>query len=538
MESPSLPEDPLQFIVYSSVNPRKERQTKSLPLTKETVEQIGSIVFEKSDLTKDEEAFIVEATKKCDIDKLFDYIHSYFINRYPEKHLSVKFCCGYWGTFNLYCENEKNPVVYMDVLVTKALIQSLSAIFIWDEYSNDPNCVEEVYKSLFSSLKEQAINKRLPTSDTVSKWFKFAQKDRHILELTIDAYYLIITFALAHELAHIYLGHLSSIGSGKKNVFDRELEADLVAYDYILYLIDEQTSGTGSKIWDRYYEHAYLAPLMFFDYYDLIVYTAEKLGIEGYGVSGGYPSTQVRREKLLETVNLPKYVLNTEEGNIMYNCFLDGCDMYKDALSSVNCADKEFRRLLISKLQENNLPEEYVDTVVTDFIETAYSPSTNQNDVLADSDKRLGFIVIEQPKNDKVQHSGISVKFKNVSLTLDLKKLLNRVYSATSMSVGLGAEVNLINTALISLSIVLSHTVIKLTEEKIAILLIFHKENIYKPYFSEVELPSFIELGIEKYHLSKMSVETIMKECQELKALGCLSVMDGKWYLKEKVVIL
>ena len=78
MESPSFSEDPLQFIVYSSVNPRKERQTKSPPLTKETVEQVGSIIFDKSDLTKDEEAFIVEATKICDIDKLFEYIHSYF----------------------------------------------------------------------------------------------------------------------------------------------------------------------------------------------------------------------------------------------------------------------------------------------------------------------------------------------------------------------------------------------------------------------------------------------------------------------------
>ena len=124
------------------------------------------------------------------------------------------------------------------------------------------------------------------------------------------------------------------------------------------------------------------------------------------------------------------------------------------------------------------------------------------------------------------------------SLTLDLKNLLNNVCSTTSMIAGLGAEVNLINTALISLPIVLSHAVIKLTEEKIAILLIFHKENIYNPYLSEVELPSFIELGIEKYHLSKMSDETIMKECQELKALGCLSVKDEKWYLKEKVVIL
>lgn len=538
MESPSLPEDPLQFIVYSSVNPRKERQTKSLPLTKETVEQVGSIVFDKPDLTNEDVAYIVKATDTCSLERLFEHIQSYFTNRYPDKHPSVKFNRDLGETFNLYCENKRNPVVYMDDLIPAALIQSLSAIFFWDEYSTDSESVEWAYKSLYSTLKEQAIHKSLPTNDTVSKWFEFVQKDKHIVELAVDAYYLIVTFALAHELAHIYLGHLSSIGSDEMDVFDRELEADQVAYECILHLIDEQTKGSGSKIWDRYYEHAYLAPLMFFDYYDLIVYTAEKLEIEGYGVSGGYPSTQVRCEKLLETVNLPKYVLNTEEGNIMYNCFLDVCDMYKDALSSVNCADKEFRRLLISKLQENNLPEEYVDTVVTEFIETAYSPSSNQNNVLANSDKRVGFIVIEQPKNDKVQHSGISVKFKNVSLTLDLKKLLNRVYSATSMSVGLGAEVNLINTALISLPIVLSHAVIKLTEEKIAILLIFHKENIYNPYLSEVELPSFIELGIEKYHLSKMSVETIMKECKELKTLECISVMDDKWYLKEKVVIL
>lgn len=538
MESPLLPEDPLQFIVYSSVNPRKERQTKSLPLTKETVEQVGSIIFDKSDLTNEDIAYIVEATDTCSLERLFEHIQSYFTSRYPNKHLSVKFNRDLRETFNLSCKNERNPVVYMDDLVPVALIQSLSAIFFWDEYSTDSESVEWAYKSLYSALKEQAIHKSLPTSDTVSKWFEFVQKDKHIVELAVDAYYLIVTFALAHELAHIYLGHLSSIGSDEMDVFDRELEADQVAYECILHLIDEQTKGSGSKIWDRYYEHAYLAPLMFFDYYDLIVYTAEKLEIEGYGVSGGYPSTQVRREKLLETVNLPKYVLNTQEGNIMYNCFLDVCECYKINLS-LHCAEKEFRTMLKSNLHNSSVPEEYADMVVTNFVETAYSPSSNQNEVLKNTADSLEFIIIHGPKKDKAKNSGLSVKFENVSLTLGLKNLLTSVCSVASIVVtDFGVEVNLIKAAIISLSIVQRHTMIEFTEDKINILLIFHMENRYDSGLSEVELPSFIELGIEKYNLSKMDVETIKKECQELRALGCLSVKDEKWYLKEKVVIL
>ena len=537
MKSPSLPEDPLQFIVYSSVNPRKNMQTNSLPLTKETFEQVGSFIFDKSDLTKDEKDFIVEATKTCSVDRLFEYIHSYFINRYPGKHIPVKFQHSYGETFNLYCKNEMNPVVYMDDLVQIVLIQSLSAIFFWDEYSGDSEHVEWAYKFLFSSLKEQALYKAIPTSDTVSKWFEHVKGNKHLVELAVDACYLIITFALAHELAHIYLGHLSSISNDEINVFDRELEADQVAYECILHLIDEQTKGTGSEIWDRYYEHAYLAPLMFFDYYDLIIYTAEKLEIEGYGVSGGYPSTQERREKLLETVSLPEYVLNTEEGNIMYNCFLDVCDKYKDTFL-LDCAEKEFHRLLKSKLQNNKLPEEYADNVITNFIAIADSSSGNKNEVLNYTDERLGFIVISQPENNKSPRSGLSAKFENVSLTLGLKNLLSSVCSAAGIVADFGTEVNLIKAAILSLSIVIRHTVIELTEDKINILLIFHMENRYNPVLSEIEIPSFIEMGIEKYDLSKMSIETIKKECQELKTLGCLSVKDKKWYLKEKVVIL
>ena len=536
MKSPSLPEDPLQFIVYSSVNPRKNMQTNSLPLTKETFEQVGSFIFDKSDLTKDEKDFIVEATKTCSVDRLFEYIHSYFINRYPGKHIPVKFQHSYGETFNLYCKNEMNPVVYMDDLVQIVLIQSLSAIFFWDEYSGDSEHVEWAYKFLFSSLKEQALYKAIPTSDTVSKWFEHVKGNKHLVELAVDACYLIITFALAHELAHIYLGHLSSISNDEINVFDRELEADQVAYECILHLIDEQTKGTGSEIWDRYYEHAYLAPLMFFDYYDLIIYTAEKLEIEGDGVSGGYPSTQERREKLLETVNLPEYVLNTEEGNIMYNCFLDVCEYYKTNLS-LHCAEKEFRTMLKSNLQDG-VPEEYADKVVTDFIETAYSPSSNHNEVLKNTAESLEFIIIHGPKKDNAKNSGLSVKFENVSLTLGLKNLLTSACSAAGIVADFGVEVNLIKAAIISLSIVMRHSAIELTEDKINILLIFHMENIYYPCLSEVEIPSFIEMGIEKYNLSKMTVEMIKKECQELKTLGCLSVKDEKWYLKEKVVIL
>ena len=478
------------------------------------LEDIGVIVFGKRILTNDEISFINNAMEKCSLDNLFSYVHSYFQSVYFNEIPSIQISHKEGIRFDIGCVNSQTPKIYIDDLLPIALLQSLTAIFLWDEYHGEEDIVTTSLHFITLSITEQYKQGSVPTDSVTAKWYSYIQKDEHILELAVDAYYQILTFVIAHEFAHLYLNHTHKY-SCEDDGIKQELEADAVAYDCVLNLISAQSKNEGSLTWDRYYEHAYLASLMYFDYIELVQFTlrvCENKDIK----STSDASLKLRRDKLLEQVGQPRYQLNTEEGNIMYRCFLDVCDEYKSRL----------------------IQERYREQLIYDIKSSVSSPVTlyTTEDIIS---KYLLISPVDYGEKEALHlfFDKNSIKVENiVRATLDLKKLIMDVTRLLPAIMQPTLELGLIHVGAALISIVGSHMIIKLSDDAFVIMLMFHLNDIYFPEIDDIELCSFVQLELEKHHLPFMSEEKIRTECKNLYDLGCLGKSVNTWYLKEKVV--
>ena len=67
------------------------------------------------------------------------------------------------------------------------------------------------------------------------------------------------------------------------------------------------------------------------DFFDLFYYTDRVLYKKRVPVID-HPSPKNRKEALFRIANDDKYIFDTEEGNDLYNCFLNSFDLYKEQL--------------------------------------------------------------------------------------------------------------------------------------------------------------------------------------------------------------
>lgn len=124
---------------------------------------------------------------------------------------------------------------------------------------------------------------------------------------------------------HILTRCIQILVTGKKPK-ESEFDADAIAYDILLRLIMD---GQGKNLIMQ--EYAYLASMMYMDFFNLYYYTDYTL----YGTrhsSQAHPSPDECKAALFAIAGREICQLNTEEGNVVYQWFCWVYDMFMEKL--------------------------------------------------------------------------------------------------------------------------------------------------------------------------------------------------------------
>ena len=182
------------------------------------------------------------------------------------------------------------------------------------------------------TLNDVSILGRLPDANASETLLRAVNGDLQVINLAEDCYWTITAFNFAHELAHIYLNHDKKGGlrrQTKKQSHQEEFQADAIAYDIVLkMIIDGKRQSRNERLLEEY---TFLAPVMFMDYVDLIYYT-DRVLYQAYIGTETHPEIQKRKESIFKIPYEDIYELDTEEGNRLYNGFLDVYDEYRTQL--------------------------------------------------------------------------------------------------------------------------------------------------------------------------------------------------------------
>lgn len=125
----------------------------------------------------------------------------------------------------------------------------------------------------------------------------------------------------------------------------------MIAYHIVLKIIMEEESVIE--------EYAYLAPMMYMNFFDLYYYTELVLYKSRFSDSL-HPTPIRRRDRLFALVDKDEYNFDTVNGNHLYNGFLDVYDEYRNQLfwkMKKGKLNKILRTEIRNQMRKNNNDE-------------------------------------------------------------------------------------------------------------------------------------------------------------------------------------
>ena len=267
-------------------------------------------------------------TDDYNLQNLFLQVKEAFYSKYgyyPKSELVSKFN----GMLNSLYDGGNIRFIYVDELLQLSVILFIATMLTWDDKQDDLETYSYCFRFSLFLLNDVCIFGDAPNETIYQNVLPRFLKDIHIVELAEDCFWTIMAFTLAHELAHEYLSsqkEMSGSAGMMYNGLEEEFEADRIAYDILLNSIIE--AKPNAMLLKNY---TYLAPMMYMDFFDLFYYTDRVLYKKRVPVID-HPSPKNRKEALFRIANDDKYIFDTEEGNDLYNCFLNSFDLYKEQL--------------------------------------------------------------------------------------------------------------------------------------------------------------------------------------------------------------
>ena len=270
---------------------------------------------------------LAENSKRYNLENAYSCVKDYFSRQYGYQ-ISSELISNFNRMLNsLQNSGEEKKFIYMDELLQLSIIYFLTTMFIWDDQKEDDRVYGICFKHILGLMNQACIFGDPPSDRMYKEILSLLNGDTHIVDLAESCFWTIITFTLAHEAAHEYMGAMKNSGQMKtSNKVKEEFAADGIAYDMVLRNI----MGEGNTPF-RLENFTYLAPMMYMDFFDLYYYT-DRVLYKKYVMMGDHPTPTDRKNALFTIVQDDKYDFDTEDGNDLYNCFLNSYDLYKDEL--------------------------------------------------------------------------------------------------------------------------------------------------------------------------------------------------------------
>lgn len=219
-----------------------------------------------------------------------------------------------------------HPAVYIDELFESTVTSFLLTSFLWSEFEEDLEVWKYAFSNMLYIFHEQCILGEMVSESALERLLDIvAEMDPHLVNLVTDCYWTILSFAMCHELAHIYFKRCGRDAVTKRQKRQEEFDADRMAYDVVLRMIMKDAQKPEKE--RTLYEYTYLAPMMLMEYFDLFYYT-DRVLYKQWIEDGIHPTPIERKNQLFGIVDKPEYQLNTEEGNALYHGLLDVTDIH------------------------------------------------------------------------------------------------------------------------------------------------------------------------------------------------------------------
>jgi len=237
--------------------------------------------------------------------------------------------------FNANMEREISQsneyIIFVDDLLDTFVFRLSTVLLYWNDFIKDHDVWTCCFMYTLYTLTEFGVHRVRPACprwiyEMQIEMLTYSDRASH---LYADVASIIMSFVIAHELGHFVLGHHDSA----ERSIEAEFAADDFAYKVILSLIEKQSKhisvkGERPEI-DMYSDYTYLAPLMFFDFMQLLEHFSNAV-YNDYSRKNITAELNMRKEHLEEWVfNSPNiYDFETDGGNAVYNATLSSIERF------------------------------------------------------------------------------------------------------------------------------------------------------------------------------------------------------------------
>ena len=229
------------------------------------------------------------------------------------------------GNVNAFFETD---LIFFDRMLEDTLHAFFIVTLIWAKYFDDENLYGRFFNYLTTVLYATIVDKSTYNIYDGEYIKREIRQWSSTVNLAVSCQYFCMYFCIAHEVAHKYIAETVDIISAVQE----EFKADSIAYDIVLRLMmDEENSDIENK--DReLFAYCYLAPMMIFDFWDLLFYTNRVISKTYMIKDNKHPEIKKRKENLFSIPYTDEYDFDSSEGNDVYSAFLDVIDKYKTEL--------------------------------------------------------------------------------------------------------------------------------------------------------------------------------------------------------------
>ncbi|MDR1149888.1 MAG: hypothetical protein LBK66_14795 [Spirochaetaceae bacterium] len=506
----------MPIVTNSNAIPKEFINTDIIPISNEGKNRLKNILKLKGEFVSNRDEIldlVFKTSLKC-------------CELYFNKNKDVSFDHGYMRN-GLEVRSGESSIFMNDTL-----LQSLSHfIHVVIYHSLDFDNAEVslyCYRELLFIMNEQCNNTYLLPGE--NRYIGVLEKfpDIKTLNVASDLYWGMITFLILHELSHIFLNH-HNIDKGQA-ISEQEQDADRNAYLIFLEMIYNKSLYKELEFLEEY---IYLSPMMIIDFFTLVYFVDGTINEARY--TSCYPSHEKRKDLLLKLFNDWDRDFNTEEGNIIYNWYIEVVEKFKNDLYNANEQGmlKSIKRNSGERMNEENILG-FISEIVDELIvEDKTNGILDRASISCLLDSYVCFIA-DDSKRDFVlvnRKNGTAKSFKLTNIIVNFRDMLDMLIDITLTSAIPSSTVQAVKFILFLTYKVLGLSTENISESATQVLLFLHQNNAYSRAIQEDEVfKHFDSQGSIKMDAINIAIKDLLK-------IRCIDIVQGKIVLLEKIYL-
>ena len=417
--------------------------------------------------------------------------------------------------------------IYINDTLLESLSHFITAVIYHSLDFDNPEVSLYCYRQLLFIVNEECNNTySLPPKEYIDLIEKFP--DLRTLNVASDLYWGMVTFLILHELSHIFLDHLNT--DKGQTIAEQEYEADKEAYLIFLEMIYNRSQHKKLEFLEEY---IYLSPMMIVDFFTLVNFVDGT--IYGTRYTSYHPPHEKRKDFLFELFKGWDRDFNTEDGNELYNWYIEVVERFKNDLFNANEQGllKSIKRNREKKMNEEEIIN-YISEITDDLIDEDLMKGMSVR-ALVDSliDSHVCFVADDSKKDFVLMglKNGTAKSIKLTNIIINFKDMLDVLIGIVLSSAIPSSTIQAAKLALFLVYKVLGLSTKNISGSAAQVLLFLHQNNAYSKHICEDEvLRHFDSQG-------SINRDAVNAAINDLLKIRCIDMVEGRIFLLEKIYL-